>query len=377
MHLSIRKVKSKGKKPNYCISIVQYEGGERVLNQTLSVKKYLGLNRPAEYNEAQKVLRELQADVSKGELVKESGRLFESYAREWLEGAGLYLKEHTHVVYERQMRLHILPVIGKKKLKDITPTHIRKIFAEMDGYGGGTKRYVHAVINSCMKSATEEGLIRANPVERVKRPRKDDTQIEYLEWLDAQRLIEGTKEDRNHLYFCIALSTGMGRAEILGLKWQDIDFKAKTISVRNTCVRGRVGVIVQSSAKTKSRLRTLDVSPWLLTKVQEHKKKQELEMEALGYANEDDLVFTSLKGGPLRPDNMSVALKRFLKKLNLPHIGTHGLRHTYATRLLELGVHPKVVSERLGHSSIDQTINTYSHVSPRLAREVAIATDPE
>ena len=376
MQIKIRKRKTGGK-TNYFISMVKYEDGQRVLNQTLSVRKYLGLNRPAEFKDAQKVVTELQAESSKGHLIKESSRSLEGYVEEWLGTQELYLKGTSLNTY-RHILQGVIDVEGNRKLKDLTPAILRKVFKGMSdrGLNNNTIGHCHTILKKCLSDAVTDGLIRSNPMERIKKPRSTKPQVKYLAWSDAQKLIKGTEGERHCLYVCIALTTGMCRGEILGLKWEDIDFKGKSISVRNNCVPFTGGAIIQTT-KTKNRTRTLDVSPWLLSKIQEHKNRQVLEQEALGYKNEENLVFVSTTGEPVNPNFMLSLIKRWYEKLGVTNVGTHGLRHTYATRLLELGVHPKVVSERLGHSSINMTINTYSHVTPRLAREVAGATDPE
>lgn len=245
-------------------------------------------------------------------------------------------------------------------------------------------RYMHTIMGAALDAAIEDELIVKNVVKSVTPPAYIKPAIEYWDWDLAKEFLESTRNDRYHLFYYIGLSTGMARGEILGLRWRDINGKKHTISIRQSVVPVKGASIIQPSLKTKSRERTLDVSENFISKLKQHKKKQSEELLALGIKNPNDLIFLTTRGTVLRPRDIDSYLERAIKRFNknrkpnqskLNRISSHGLRHTYATHLLEEGVHPKIVSERLGHASVQITLDTYSHVSPRLHKEIVRLTD--
>ena len=400
------------KKDNYYIALESYENGERV-TKSISVRKELGLNRPAKSSEAKALRDKIMTDFRQGTYIAPTHKLLKDYLVEWIDGYKYNLKTTTHESYVSFINHHIIPEIGGHTIPNLRPSHLRKLYAKKlvsgraDGKEGGLSarsvKYIHTIILLALGHAVQDEIVSRNVAELVSPPRAEKPQIKYWSWDQAKRFLAETEKDRYYIFYLIALSTGMARGEILGLRWQDINWDKYTISIRQTIVNTNSGPLVQASAKTETRERTLDVTKGLLDKLKEYRKRQAQETLALGTrATEEDkdaqskeerkgLILTAKTGKLVMPRTIDRSFQCAINRINkkeeddkkknkeaksyLPLITIHCLRHTYATHLLEEGIHPKVVQERLGHSSIRITLDTYSHVVPRLQKEVALLAD--
>lgn len=366
------------------------------MRKSISVRKELGLDRPAKSGEAKALRDKIMTEHRQGTYIAPTQLLLKDYLTEWIGAYKFNLKPTTHDSYVSFINNHIIPEIGDIIVTRLRPSHLRKLYAQkltggrMDGKEGGLSprsvKYIHTIILLALNHAMQDEIISRNVATLVDPPRQEKPQIKYWTWEQAKKFITATKNDRYYMFYLIALSTGMARGEVLGLRWQDIDWERRTLSVRQTIVNTNDGPIIQASAKTENRERTLDVTPALLAKIRGHRKKQAAEYLALQITpskEKSDLVLTASTGNHVMPSTIDKCLERAIKKYNnlkdaenhLPELTTHGLRHTYATHLLEENTHSKVVQERLGHASIRITMDTYSHVVPRLQKEVALLTD--
>ena len=367
--ISKRKV---GKQTHYYINTQQYVNGERKCS-TISVKKYLGLDRPAKRPEAKQVLAKILEDNRQGLFVRGSRKTLQIYMSEWLRHHALTVKKSTAASYEQVIDLYITPHLGKTALVDISPQQIKDWHSTLlEEVSNTTARYAHTVLKASLDTAVREGLLQKNPAKLVKPPARVKKQISWLQWDEAENLLDATKEHRYGLYIRIALATGMGRSEILGLRWSDIDYENSVISIRRTFVRCKGESYFQDSAKTQNRLRTIDIGPKLIESLKAWEEQQNREKEALGYAT--DLVLCSNTGQPVNPSNLQRYISRLVNEQGLPHFSTHTLRHTHATKLLQEGMAPKAVAERLGHS-VQVLMDTYAHACPRLSKEAAMVAD--
>jgi integrase len=183
------------------------------------------------------------------------------------------------------------------------------------------------------------------------------------------RLLAAAKDDRLEALYVLAVTTGLRQGELLGLQWEDVDFPGAALHVRHTLheLNGRLWI---GEPKTKRACRQVDLPAIAVVALRGHRERMLIEDRS------DGLVFCDTQGGPLRKSNL---LRRsflpLLKRAGLPAIRFHDLRHTAATLLLAQGVHPKIVQERLGHSNIALTLDTYSHVLPGMGREAASKLD--
>ena len=191
---------------------------------------------------------------------------------------------------------------------------------------------------------------------------------------DMRHFLDAAKETPYYALFYLALFTGMRRSELLALRWHDVDFMFSQISVNRGLHQLRDGTIVFRQPKT-GKGRTIALSPSTSLILKEHHEKQQLDRAMLGIRlTDNDLVFSHLDGEPLLPNTVTHAWIKVVRRTGLP-IRLRDARHTHASLMLKQGIHPKIVQERLGHSSIQVTLDLYSHVAPGLQEAAAAQFD--
>jgi integrase len=217
-----------------------------------------------------------------------------------------------------------------------------------------------------------------NPADAVKAPSPATEEMRPLSADEARRLLDTAKGDRLEALYVLAVTTGMRRGALLGLKWSDVDLENASVSIRRTLTRTDNGKrLALGEPKTKKSRRTVRLTPRAVEALRRHLTRQMEDMERLGDLYEDQgLAFTTGTGGPINPSNLRQrSLAPLLKKAGLPHIRFHDLRHTCATLLLSKNTHPKFVQELLGHATIAITLDTYSHVLPGMGDQTARAME--
>jgi len=215
------------------------------------------------------------------------------------------------------------------------------------------------------------GLVGRNVAEAVDPPRVERKNLASLAPEDIPQFLEAAQDTPYSVLFYTALYTGMRLGELLGLRWCDVDLDMASLSVVQSLYK-RCGVCKMIEPKTSHSRRQIAMSPSLALLLRKHKTDQQAQRILLGKPLADsDLVFCHPDGEPLDPGVVSHTFSKVLKKAGLPHIRFHDLRHTHATLLLKAGIHPKIVSERLGHASVGITLDTYSHVLPGLQERAA------
>ena len=177
----------------------------------------------------------------------------------------------------------------------------------------------------------------------------------------------------NRPVFILAVHTGLRRSELLGLKWRYVDLEMASLSVTQVLHRNKGGRFIFERPKTQKGRRSVDLTPTSALMLRDHREAQQMAALLLGVTWSDDwLVFSNPEGSPFVPDNVSSSFRKIARRAGLNGVTLHQLRHTHATLLLRQGVHPKVVQERLGHSTISTTLDIYSHVTPSMQREAAL-----
>ena len=269
--------------------------------------------------------------------------------------------------YERHyslVRNHIQPELGTIKLNSLRPDQVQSFYTKKlnEGLSKRTVQYIHAVLHKALDQALKWGLVVRNVTDLVEKPRPK--RKEFTTWSadDVNRFIEAVVDHRWYPIYTLAICTGMRQGEILGLHREDINLEKSVVNVRHqvSAIRGQ-GLVITEPKSAKSR-RPITLPPSALDVLKCH-------LELIGDGS--GLVFTTSTGRPISPRNILRHFKSVIKESGLPDIRFHDLRHTHATLLLAAGVHPKVVQERLGHSQISLTLDTYSHVIPSLQTEAA------
>jgi integrase len=222
-----------------------------------------------------------------------------------------------------------------------------------------------------------DGLIPRNVTDAVKAPRPEHKEIKPLLSEQARALLEAAQRDRLEALYVLAVTTGMRQGELLGLRWEDVDFEAETLQVRRTLFTRAGRGFSFSPPKTSKGRRSIKLPEVAKRSLKKHRKAQlEEKMKLAGLWEDNGLVFATRFGTPVRRQELITrSFKPLLKKAGLPNIRFHDLRHTCATLLLGKGVHAKFVQELLGHATISITLDTYSHILPGMVDAAAGAMD--
>jgi len=295
----------------------------------------------------------------------------------WLPAIEHTIKPGTFESYRRNMRLHVAGrPIGRRQLQDIDGATLNGLYGLLlagDGdhqpLSARSVRYISTILHRAFRDAMRWQAIPRNPVDAADPPRQAD-RVEMATWKagELRRFLEGTADDRLSGAWWLLATTGMRRGEALGLRWADVDLAAGTASINRTLIvtdverEGAPGY-TWGTPKTSKGRRRIALDDSLLAALRTHRARQleERMMIGAGYADED-LVVCAPDGRPQHPKRLSYYFERESKRLRLPKIRLHDLRHTHATLALRAGVHPRIVQERLGHANVSITLDTYSHV---------------
>jgi integrase len=334
-------------------------------------KTLYGRNR----REVQDLLKEVLRQRENGLLVASAEQLTGDYLARWLEDTVRNsVRPKTFESYDLNVR-RLQPLIGSVKLGSLSPAHDQSAYGALmrRGLSARSVNHAHAVLHKSLKQAVLWNLIPRNPTEAASRPRPVRTEMKTLTEVEVRRLFETTENDRLHALWVVLASTGVRLGEALGLRWEDFDLAAGRITIKRALQRHRGKGLVFVEPKTARSRRTVYLARGAVEALTRHKRGvQAQERLAAGPDwHENDLVFTTDVGRPMDGGHINNRFHRALAAARLPDLRVHDLRHTAATLLLSRGVHPKIVQELLGHSTITLTLDTYSHVAPSLQAGVA------
>jgi integrase len=296
------------------------------------------------------------------------------YLDDWLDGQRLRLQPVTLDAYRQTIACYVAPALGGTALADLDPRQLERLYADLLDHGGRnaqplalrTIRYVHAVLHKALGDAVRTGVIDTNIGDRVALPRHHPRRhaLEPFQVWTAEQMrcfLSLTCNDPHRDLWAVALGTGMRRGELLGLRWRDVapDQRQLRVAVSLAMIDGRP----QLKTTKTNRVRSIHIDAHTAAAIRQQRRRTR--------RTELDLVFTDATGDPLIPQRITHRFRRLVRRLPLPTIRLHDLRHTHATLLLQAGVPVKVVSERLGHATIATTLDTYAHVLPAMDRDAA------
>jgi integrase len=318
--------------------------------------------------EVQTKLRELQNSAANGILADATQLTMVQFLSRWLENTVRpKVNASTYERYEQQIRLYINPCLGGVKLTKLTPFHVEQLYASMErnGKSGIARQKVGKTLRQALRHAVNVGFIPSSPAEKVPLPKGKKAEMRIYDADQVRRFLNAAKSDRLYAMYVVALDSGMRQGELFALQWSDIDFKSSSVSVQRSLENVGDQLSVKETKSAKGR-RRIELSEFTIRTLQEHQKR----MLAEGHISGP--VFCDTQGGWLRRSNfLRSSFKAIIERAKLPHIRFHDLRHTCASLLLLADVNVKVVSERLGHASIQLTLDTYSHVLPTMQRKAA------
>ena len=324
-------------------------------------------------SQAQRRLHELLYSLEQGAFVKPKRITLAEWLNDWLNG---YVKTscstRTLDGYRTIVRNHLVPNLGMLPLSQIQPQHIQQAYAQLlEGADGKrlspqTVLHIHRALFGALNYAVRQGLLIRNPAQLVDPPPAKKRKMKTLMPQEVSRLLDIAEETRYYPIIYTAVKTGLRQAEMLGLPWRDLDLDLASLSVTQVLYKRR-GVCEFKEPKTEHSRRRINLSPSLALFLREYRAQTEEQRLLLGKPlSDDDLVFGNVDGTPMDPGTLTHNFARIARRAGVPGIRFHDLRHTFASLMLLAGVHVKVVSEMLGHSSVAFTLDVYSHVIPGL-----------
>jgi integrase len=329
---------------------------------TGQVRKYVyGRTRKEVYAK----LTAISRDVRDGVPVPTGGQTVEAYLAEWLsQVASVRVRPSTLRSYDMNVRLHIVPRIGRRQLGALSARDVRQMLDDMRGGGAGPRviQHVHATLRVALEHAVREELLPRNVAKLVQvkaPPREERTPLTVEE---AQTLLKAARDDRLHALYVATLLLGMRRSESLALRWSDVDLDEGALAIRRTVHRVAGEGLVELPTKTRQSTRTVPLPPVVVAALRRHRVRQAVERDAGGWQDRE-LLFTTPRGTVIDPRNFTRMFGELCDRAGVRRVHLHDLRHTCVTLLLQLGVPPRVVMQIVGHSTLDMTMRVYGHVS--------------
>src|SRR5215217_3534917 len=337
------------------------------------------------YKEVQKKLNEARANADKGLVFDADNLKTGEWMDTWLSDclkplvAAGKIAHSTYVRTEGIVNNHLKPALGHRKLKDLTRMEVRRLYNEKSRtLSVRSVDYIHATLQMCLSQAVRDDLIPRN-VAVGERPRnsRNRREVKALSPAQVKALLMASHGTRNESLYIVAVHTGLRQGELLGLKWTDIDLEASKLSVRRS-LKVTEGGLAFGPPKNKASRRSVPLNQTVVAALRAHRLRQNEEMLSAPEWHDHDLVFPNRVGRPTDHNNLYYReFKPLLKKAGLGDQGFtfHSLRHTFATALFKRRQHPKIVQSLLGHASITQTMDTYSHLLEDIGGDVVDGLD--
>lgn len=325
---------------------------------------------PMSMKQARTMLRGILTDIARGAHIDSESTLLSAFLAHWLGIIGPNLAATTLERYRDLVRLHINPALGHLRLDRIKPMHVEdclsrlKECGRLDGKPGGlapkTCRHIHTLLHTALRQAVRWQVIAINPVDAVAPPRVPRPQVRTASVDDIAKLLVAIDSSRFRIPILLALSTGMRRGEICGLRWEDFDADRCLLTINRSIAETSAGYHVKHTKTDKPRQVLL--SEELVSELETWRAIQ----EERGYT--DRWICRNAHGNLLMPKLFGLRFRRLCRSVGV-EVTLHGLRHTQATNLIMAGVPVRIVAERLGHSTVRTTQDVYTHVMPSDQRQ--------
>lgn len=330
--------------------------------------------------EAESALTKALTDVNNGEYTSPSTQTVNEFFHNWAIDKQAQVRQSTWRSYKWTIDYHILPNIGKLTLKDLKPETVQKMYSKIrnqtrqDGKSDTLSErsilHVHLILKNALDRAVRWGLISRNPCDLVEAPRPRKVEMTIWTMDQVRQFLKESEREPQYIVFLLLLTTGMRIGEVLGLRWRDILFEERKITVRQQISFVKGGYVVQEP-KTRASKRSIPIPNEVIQALIKHKLSQDIRKNFFGeeYAMQADLVCCTDKGTPYYHGNLNAKWAKIIQRAGLTRIRIHDARHTHASLLLQQGANPKIVQERLGHANIGITLDTYTHLLPGIQEQ--------
>ena len=331
-------------------------------------------------SDAERRLRELLADLDKGGYTPPSKLTVAQHLGNWLAGyVATNCSARTLDGYRSIIQHHLSPSLGHYLLRQLNPQTIQLYYGKAcHELSARTVHHQHRVLSEALKYAVRQGLLGKNPCDLVDAPRPRRSTMRTLDPSEVNALVQAAEDSYYFPVIYTALSTGLRQAELLGLRWRDLDLGIiPSVSVNRVLYRNRRdGKYEYHEPKTAHSRRLVEMTPKLAAFIKGYRQGREALWRDLGMElGLDDLVFTNPRGNPICSSSLDREFAHILNKAGLKNVRFHDLRHTFASLMLMRGAKPKVISEALGHSSVAFTMDVYSHILQGMQSEAMILLD--
>ncbi len=325
--------------------------------------------------DAETKLRELITAAERGDYVAPTKETVGTFLEKWLD---TYAATNTSLRTQRDYRgkayRYLIPALGTLPLTALRPEHVQGLYADLLGRGLSrrTVLHTHRILKEALSHAVKWRLVARNVCDAVDAPRPERKEMVALDGDGVSRLLYAATGSPYRDVFFVALYTGLRRSEVLALRWPDVDLDRGTIRVVAGLHRLTGMGLVLLPTKTARSRRQVTITQEVVDVLRSIRGSQLMAKMELGPAWQDTgFVFTKPDGRPMDPEKVTHAFTSIVRAAGLNGVRLHDLRHTHASLMLQAGVHPKIVSERLGHAGVAITLDTYSHVLPGLQEEAA------
>ncbi len=325
-------------------------------------------------DQAREKLRAMQRKQDEGLPLIAPATPMRDYLTEWLRSIRNRVRVSTWEGYESLVRTVLNPYLGHHKLGKLTPDQIDRAYAkaQKEGKSASVIHHAHARLTKALNDAIRRRLIHWNPAQAVTPPKPPRKELNPPDADAIQRFLETAEGTEYYEAIHTLFYTGLRRNELLALRWRDVDLDMGTLSVGRSVYRLKGGETAFQDAKTTTGRRLVSLTPSSISILRALWERQRADALLQGYAvDEESPVFRYRDGSPILPRGLTGGFQKIQRRAGLEGYRLHDARHAHATLMLRQGVHPKIVAERLGHSRVGVTLDTYSHVTPGLQEAAA------
>jgi integrase len=345
-------------------------------------RKWHSLNSKGK-REAQAECARIITEMKGGSYIQPDKTTVGAFLERWCEHVKAHVSPKTYERYSEIARKTISPLLGSVTLNRLSGSQIDAAYAQAltsgrrNGSGGLSPRtvhHMHRVLKRALGQAVRWQLLLRNPADAATPPKVEKQEMQTYDLQETATLIEAMRSTTMHVPTLLAVLCGLRRGEIAALRWRNVDLEAGSLSIAASVEQTNNGTRIKPPKSGKAR--TVALSATMLEELRQQRLKQAQSLLKLGVRLTDDhFVCAHADGSMMQPTYLTHAWVRLIKASGLPVRRLHDLRHAHATHLLAAGVHPKIASERLGHSKVGITLDLYSHVMPNMQRDAAAIVD--